>query len=295
MASTLDQWRAFCAVMENGSYVKAAVSLNRSHSALNHAVRKLEDQIGLRLLQPKGRNVVPTEAGRVMARRARHLLEDAEQFENLARTIGQGWESRIRLVVEIVFPRGLISTALNKFAPESQGTTVQIEDAVLFGAVEAIENQQAQLVISPIVPSGKLGHHLIQVGLVPVAVPEHPLCLETSPVTQAALALALQISIADTSSQPDKQEVGWLRAQQRWSTPNFEAARNLVLHGTGFSWLPLWLVQDDLDAGRLGRITLSDIPTRQIPLYLVSQPLETLGPATRRLREILLETVAEGT
>ncbi len=293
MPSTLDQWRFFCAVIEHGSYVAAANALNRSHSALNHAVRKLEDQIGLQLLQPQGRNVVPTEAGQVMARRARHLLEDALQIEGLARTIGQGWESRVRLVVEIAFPRELLSTVLSKFAPESQGTTVQVEDAVLFGAAEAIEKNHADLVVTPIVPSGKLGHPLVQISLVPIAAPDHPLCLETSPITQAALALSLQISIADTASQPDQQEIGWLRAQQRWRMPNFEAARNLVLQGTGFAWLPLWMVREDLHTGRLGRIELADIPERQITLYLVSQPTESLGPATRRLREILIETATQ--
>src|SRR3954453_137282 len=54
---------AFLAVAEERSFTKAAKQLNVSQSALSHAVRGLEEEIGVRLLARTTRSVAPTDAG----------------------------------------------------------------------------------------------------------------------------------------------------------------------------------------------------------------------------------------
>jgi DNA-binding transcriptional LysR family regulator len=54
---------AFVAVAEERSFTKAAVRLGVSTSALSHAIRGLEEAIGVRLLARTTRSVAPTEAG----------------------------------------------------------------------------------------------------------------------------------------------------------------------------------------------------------------------------------------
>jgi DNA-binding transcriptional LysR family regulator len=55
---------AFLAVAEERSFTKAAKRLNVSQSALSHAVRGLEEEVGVRLLARTTRSVAPTGAGR---------------------------------------------------------------------------------------------------------------------------------------------------------------------------------------------------------------------------------------
>src|SRR2546428_3395367 len=62
---------AFLAVAEERSFTKAAKRLNFSQSALNHAVRGLEEQIGVRLLARTTRSVAPTDAGEELLRSLR--------------------------------------------------------------------------------------------------------------------------------------------------------------------------------------------------------------------------------
>lgn len=53
--TTLEQWRILQAVVDHGGYFHAAEVLHRSQSSLNHAVKKLEHQLGVTLLEVKGR------------------------------------------------------------------------------------------------------------------------------------------------------------------------------------------------------------------------------------------------
>ena len=59
---------AFLAVAREGSFTRAAARLGVSQSALSHAIRGLEERIGLRLLTRTTRSVAPTEAGERLLR-----------------------------------------------------------------------------------------------------------------------------------------------------------------------------------------------------------------------------------
>jgi DNA-binding transcriptional LysR family regulator len=54
---------AFLAVAEERRFTRAARRLGVSPSALSHAIRGLEEQIGVSLLPRTTRSVAPTEAG----------------------------------------------------------------------------------------------------------------------------------------------------------------------------------------------------------------------------------------
>ena len=61
--STLEQWRIFQAVVEQGGYAQAAEKLNKSQSSLNHAIAKLQQTLGVALLEVRGRKAYLTDAG----------------------------------------------------------------------------------------------------------------------------------------------------------------------------------------------------------------------------------------
>ncbi len=63
MSQNANDLLAFLAVAKERSFTKAAAKLGVSQSALSHTVRRLEEQLGLRLLTRTTRSVAPTEAG----------------------------------------------------------------------------------------------------------------------------------------------------------------------------------------------------------------------------------------
>src|SRR3954469_10588981 len=69
---------AFAAVAEQGSFTRAAAELGMSQSALSHAMKALEERLGVRLLSRTTRSVSTTEAGETLLRSLRPALEDIE-------------------------------------------------------------------------------------------------------------------------------------------------------------------------------------------------------------------------
>jgi DNA-binding transcriptional LysR family regulator len=64
----------FLAVVDEGTFTRAAQRLNRTQPAISHSVRRLEEEVGAPLFLRGVREVALTEAGRVLAEHARRLL-----------------------------------------------------------------------------------------------------------------------------------------------------------------------------------------------------------------------------
>ena len=282
--STLEQWRIFQAVVEFGGYAQAAERLNKSQSSLNHAVAKLQQTLGVALLEVRGRKAFLTDEGEVFLRRAKQLTQQMEEL--LAFNIHQGWEAEVRLAIELVHPRPLINRALQLYYPKSRGTQLQLIDTVLTGSQDAILDQQADLVITGHVPKGYLGEPLAEITLLPVCHPLHPLATVANGLAQTDLSQELQIVIKDTGREP-KELTGWLKAEQRWTVNNFHEAIGILLSGLGFAWLPLHLVDPLLQQKRLHRLQLQESSVRKFFTHLVIPNPERLGPSATLLLECL--------
>jgi LysR family hydrogen peroxide-inducible transcriptional activator len=74
----LQQLRYFCAIADTGSFTRAAQLTHVSQPSLSQQIRKLEDELGARLIDRLGRAVQLTELGRSFLPRARAVLRDLE-------------------------------------------------------------------------------------------------------------------------------------------------------------------------------------------------------------------------
>ena len=66
--TNLEQWYCFLAVVDEGSYARAAEVLHKSQSAVTYTIQKMEEQLGVKVFEIQGRksqadrggaNVVP--------------------------------------------------------------------------------------------------------------------------------------------------------------------------------------------------------------------------------------------
>lgn len=74
MASELEDLSSFAAVVRAGGFREAARASRNSASALSEAVRRLEERMGVRLLNRTTRSVAPTEAGQKLFERLEPAL-----------------------------------------------------------------------------------------------------------------------------------------------------------------------------------------------------------------------------
>src|SRR4051812_3119595 len=107
---------AFLAVAEERSFTKAARRLGVSQSALSHAIRGLEEEIGVRLLARTTRSVAPTEAGDELLRALRPALSDVRAaLGKLAGMRGRP-AGRVRLIVSPLAASSVLGPKLGQFA-----------------------------------------------------------------------------------------------------------------------------------------------------------------------------------
>jgi DNA-binding transcriptional LysR family regulator len=286
--TTLEQWRILQAVVDHGGYARAGIALNKSQSSLNHAVAKLQDILGVQLLQVVGRKAKLTEAGEVMLRRSRDLSQHAQSLEQLAVNINQDWEPEITLAVDLAYPREQLLPVLAEFLPNSRGSRLTIIDTVLTGSDEAITGKKADLVIAMNIPKGFLGEALCHVEFVLVCHPKHPLAGNVHAISASALAQHLQLVIKDSANHPIEAS-GWLKSENRWTVSQFDTAISLLEQNIGFCWLPLHKVCDLLGNGTLVNIRIEGSTFKQFSAFLVCPELEHKGPGTQLLSQLILQ------
>jgi DNA-binding transcriptional LysR family regulator len=93
----LRQLRQFVAVAEAGSFRRAAEQLCMAQPPLSVAIRKLEGEIGVPLLERSSRGVRLSAAGEAALAAARRCLRDADEVAGAARAAASGEAGRLRI------------------------------------------------------------------------------------------------------------------------------------------------------------------------------------------------------
>ena len=282
---TLEQWRVLQAVVDHGGFAQAAEILHRSQSSVSYTVQKLQEQLGARLLHIVGRKAELTETGEVLLRQSRQLLERAGELEEIAHKISKGWEPEILLVVDAAYPTRQLIDILKRFEPLSHGTRVQLKEVILSGAEDALLSGSADLVITAFVPQGFLGDLLTEIEFVAVAHPDHPLHHLGRELTTSDLQQALQVVISDSGALRQR-DVGWQGAEHRWSVSKLETAVETIRSGLGYAWLPLHMIETELQSAQLKPLPLLEGQRYLAQLYLVTGHPSQPGPATAKLAEL---------
>src|SRR5262245_4033947 len=172
---SVDQWAALVSVVESGGYAKAAEHLHKSQSTLTYAIQQIERLLGVKLFEIKGRKAVLTPSGQLLYRRGKTLVDDAERLERAAGELAKGWETEIRLAVDIIFPTWLLVQCLGAFSAERPQTRIELYETVLSSTDDMLISRGADFVITSSIQQGFIGDMLMPVRTVCVAAPSHPL------------------------------------------------------------------------------------------------------------------------
>ncbi len=284
--TTLEQWRMLQAVVRHGGFAQAAAAIHKSQSTINHAVHKLQSQLGLPLLEVVGRKARLTEAGELMLRRATQLLEQAAQLEDIATSLGQGTEAEISIAIDEIYPYRRLAEALQQFSRAYPNTRVQLYETVLSGGPEMLQGAQVDLLVAGQVPQGFLGDPIMQAEFVAVAHRDHPLNQLGRTLNLQDLQRQRQIVIRD-SALGHRIDSGWLGAEQRWTVSHVATSVDMVSRGMGFAWLPCSRVEHGLARGELRELLLEQGSRRFASLYLTYADRDQAGPAARHLGALL--------
>jgi DNA-binding transcriptional LysR family regulator len=288
---SLEHWRSLQAVVDAGGYAQAAEVLHKSQSAVTYAVQRIERLLGVKVFEVIGRKARLTPTGEVLYRRAKALLEEAGALEGAAGSLAAGWESELRLAVEIVFPTWLLLKCFARFADERPQMRIELYESVLSGTEEALVQRKVDLAICSRVPPGFVGDILMRLRFIAAAHPKHPLHQLGRELTVQDLRKYRHLIIRDTGSQ--RRAGSSLGAEQSWTVSQKATSIHAAVMGLGFAWFPEDTVRGELESGVLKALPLREGAERWADLYLVFADRDYAGHGALRLAALIQEQVTE--
>lgn len=287
---TLNQWRALVTVVDEGSYARAAEALHKSQSTVSYAVGRIEELLGVQAFEMRGRRAEPTEAGRMLYRRGRALLDEAGRLEHAAGLFAAGWEAELRVAADVIFPAWLMLECLAALDRERPEMRVQLHESVLAGTEELLTEGRVDLAITSRVPRGFAGDPLMPVRFIAAAAPGHPLHRLERPLRFADLREHRHLVVRDTGVQTQRDALRQV-TDRRWTVSNKATSIRAACMGLGFAWYPEEIIRGELDSGTLKPLPLEEGGVHVSQLYLVHADPDAAGPGARRLGELLREAV----
>ncbi|MFL0811321.1 MAG: LysR family transcriptional regulator [Agarilytica sp.] len=284
---TLEQWAAFKAVVDEGSFARAAEVLNKSQSTVSYVLSKMEERLPSPVFVQEGRKAELTDFGRAMYRHASALLEQALKVDQAASYLASGWEPEVVIAVDGIAPICRVFCGLQGFSQESPNTRIRVLEPTLSGTEESLLTREADVVITARVPPGFLAENYGVINKVLVASPDHPLAKIEGPIEEDQLKLHRQIVIRDSGVKRE-QSSGWLGAEQRWTVSHFASSIEATKSALGFAFIPREKILHELAGGDLVELPLSIGKEQHIALYIVASAQSQAGIATKAVIRHLL-------
>jgi len=296
LRTNLNEMLIFMAVVDGASFVAGGQAMGLTRSAAGKAVARLEDNLGVRLLNRTTRTLSLTDEGRALYDQGLQILA---AVDNAQSSIGQPSgtpRGLLRLTVPDAFGRRVLMPLVKKYLEAWPDVQVEVSfadrmaDIVEDGFDLAIriggEHADRQLV------SRVVARYKAVLCAAPAYLAEHP-----APRDLDAL---VQHDCLYFSSRTRKQswrfrdgQGGWVKAsgRSRLRLDSGEALRDAAVSGLGIAFLPDFLVAEDLAAGRLVHV-LAELDAGDVEIMAMYPSKRYLEPRVRRFIDLMVDELA---
>ena len=235
--------QAFVAVADHGGFSAAAAQLHLTQPAVSKRIALLEQSQDARLFDRLGRQVVLTEAGRLLLPRARQMLAEAESARRALQDLGEGIGGRLRLATSHHIGLHRLPPLLRRFSALHPQVALDLRFMDSEQAWNEVLHGQSELALTTLGPAEAplVATPVWDDPLRFVAAPDHPLA-RLRKVTLADLAAhPAVLPDADTFTHRIVAEAfaqRGLALQLRMTTNYMETIKMLASVGLAWSALP---------------------------------------------------------
>jgi len=228
---------------------------------------------------------VLTPHGQVLIAHARTVVGDVDLLKAQARRLAGGLEPELSIVVEVMFPMATLTAAVTAFHGAFPLTPLRLYVEALGAVIQPVVDGRCALAISgelAFVPAQFSKEPLLQVPLVQVTSPRHPLASYGRPIPTRELAKHIQLVLTDRSTLSKGKEFGVL-SPRTWRLADLGAKHAFLRAGLGWGGMPADLVESDLKRGTLVKIVAADAPPKGfvLPMHAVYRTESPPGIAAR--------------
>ncbi len=290
-ALTLDQLRVLVAVADTGSFSAAGRQLGRVQSAVSQTVQTLEDIQGIQLFDRSGHKPQLTPQGRNLLEHVRLVLISAGRFEAVAASARAGLKPELAVAIDPLVPTPPLIASLRDLKATFPDLPVRFWTEGVGGAERRLKEGSAALgvcLLLPAVPPELTAYPLMDLELVPVVAPDHPLASLGRPSGRADLEPYVQLVLSDPLG-PVGSDYGVVGSRV-WRFIDLGRRLDFLLAGFGWCKMPRHVMTPMLDDGRLVAFTNLDesvMPSSRLMIYAAHARDRPLGKAGAWLLEAL--------
>lgn len=136
-------------VDRSGSLTAAADALCLTQSALSHAMKKLEQQLGTPVWVREGRKLRPTQSGLYLLSLANRLLPQFEHAEELVGQIARGQRGSLRIGMECHPCYQWLLKVVGPYLEQWPGVDVDVKQRFQFGGIGALFGYDIDVLVTP--------------------------------------------------------------------------------------------------------------------------------------------------
>ncbi|WP_414662959.1 LysR family transcriptional regulator [Horticoccus sp. 23ND18S-11] len=265
MKPTLDsrQLHAFSALARRGSFTLAAKDLFLTQSAVSHAIKALEDDVGCRLLDRVGRRVLLTQAGEQFLRHTEKILREMETARAGLENLTKWGHGRLRVGASTTACQHILPTVLREFRQSYPKCVIRIEPGDHGSQIELLRGGHIDLALVLEPPAQGMAEFafvpLFEDELRFVVAPLHPWAKAGRAPRESIDAETLVLY--NKTSQTFRLVAEYFR-EEKIALSNFielgsmEAIKELVKIGIGAGVLAPWIARSELESGSLVSLPL---------------------------------------
>src|ERR1700757_12133 len=136
-------------VEQQGSLTGAADALNLTQSALSHAVKKLEQQLGTPVWTREGRSMRLTQAGQYLLGLANRMLPQFEHAEERIKQYAQGQRGTLRIGMECHPCYQWLLKVVEPYLSSWPDVDVDVKQKFQFGGIGALLSYEIDILVTP--------------------------------------------------------------------------------------------------------------------------------------------------
>lgn len=287
----LTEMEAFVTVVDQGAFTSAAVKMGVSKSAVSKHIAALEARLGARLLDRTTRRVSPTEIGVHYYERAKRVLVEASNADDMVSALQTSPRGLLRVSVPVSFGVRHAATAITSFLKKYP--EVKIDLSLNDNRVDLIsEGYDLAIRIGTLADSSLRARKIAETRVVTLASPEY-LEKHGTPDTLDSLSnhQLLQYSIGSAvNSWPMLTKSGEernIRAKGALAANNGDVLKQAMIDGIGIGHTPTFFLDDELEKGLLVEV-LPDHPQPLVGIYVVYPPGLYTQPKTRAFIDFMV-------
>jgi DNA-binding transcriptional LysR family regulator len=281
----------FLRVVDLGSITAAARSLDLSVAVASQRLKRLEKELGVRLLHRTTRRLHPTPEGAALAQQGRVLVEDLESLGAGLREAANEVAGILRVTMSASFGRQYVSPLLPSFL--ARHPKLRLSAHLSDNVVDLVsEGFDLAIRIGALEDSGLVARRIASNRRVLCASPDYLRRRGRPRKPEELTAHDCLLLFGSNGRQdvwrmqgPDGQEIA-VRVQGRFESNFGEVLRDASLAGEGIVIHSLWHIADDLRAGRL-EIVLPDYPPATTAISAIMPQRRLVPPRVRAFIDLL--------